>query len=866
VPRDNTKYRFNNDTYGKGRLVHAIVSQSIQKNKPTVEQLRQAFPKELQGSFGVFYTEQEYNARKKISNDQTERFFTNTEDRLTTDGEQIFVCTEWGKDNVTKFVKHSKTLGFDIKVDAKLLTDEEIINHFVHKPAFEQNYKNWPAEVLSSFCELMRFANQTGLDIFTVNMNSGGAIRIGRKGHDHQIAREVFAIFEPCKDKINFSQRSQHKDNRQKGELNTDSFERMKASGDLQEFSQEHPISRNPYWPSDYQENSTYANNTQIWKVSHSPTVLDNQQLEWLAENELLAVHKNTGNGSVPCFEHMSEGDIVSLGYGNQVVRLVRVISGIETKPDSPLGDEWLLRSYVTIKGLDKPVKYEGQHKRWSPRFNGTSWEVPINEYLIFEQEILAPYYDLTLEDLGFEISQVSKFEGVKSNMSKQQKAPINQILYGPPGTGKTYQTIESSVNAAEPEFIFKTREQLKEKYDELVAEKRIRFVTFHQSYGYEEFVEGLRANSDEGVISYDVEPGIFRQVCTDASKNLAKSMQLSSKTDFDVCWDEFLNGFDEDGVKVQTKKSSFMVTEITGKTIHFEKAQGTSHHSLAIKTLKEVFEGNRVIKGGLNVYYQPLVEHLKQFSKVDKSVSEPLKNFVLIIDEINRGNISKIFGELITLIEDSKRAHPSNTEALEVVLPNSGDSFSVPSNIYLIGTMNTADRSLAMMDTALRRRFSFLEMMPNPFLFDEIVVEGISLTKLLFTMNRRIEALYDRDHTLGHAFFVPVMQAFETQGEQLAFEELKNAFTNKVIPLLEEYFFDDWNKIRLVLGDNQKPEYLQFVTQDEVPYQELFGDNHGLDTYEQAQKTYSLVSHVEQDSVWHNPAAYQAIYDPENV
>jgi hypothetical protein len=121
VPKDNTKYRFNNDTYGKGRLVHAIVSQSIRDKQPTVEQLRQEFPKELQGSFGVFYTEQEYNARQITSNDQTERFFTNTEDRLTIDGEQIFVCTEWGKDNVTKFVKHSKKLGFDIKVDAQLL-------------------------------------------------------------------------------------------------------------------------------------------------------------------------------------------------------------------------------------------------------------------------------------------------------------------------------------------------------------------------------------------------------------------------------------------------------------------------------------------------------------------------------------------------------------------------------------------------------------------------------------------------------------------------------------------------------------------------------------------------------------------------
>lgn len=175
VSKDNTKYLFNGDICGKGRLVHAVVSQFIQDKKPTADQLKQAFPKELQGSFGVFFTEQEYKARKETSNDQTERFFTNSEDRLTTaDGKQILVCTEWGKDNATKFVNHSKTLGFEINIDSQVLTDEEVIKHFVHKPAFERNYKNWSVEVLKCFCDLMRFANQTGLDIFTVNMSSGG--------------------------------------------------------------------------------------------------------------------------------------------------------------------------------------------------------------------------------------------------------------------------------------------------------------------------------------------------------------------------------------------------------------------------------------------------------------------------------------------------------------------------------------------------------------------------------------------------------------------------------------------------------------------------------------------------------------------
>ena len=499
--------------------------------------------------------------------------------------------------------------------------------------------------------------------------------------------------------------------------------------------------------------------------------------------------------------------------------------------------------------------------------------------------ELFTLSYDEVVNKIGLNKPEVAAntnddihFEQSANLEQAYYNTPLNQILYGPPGTGKTYHTIEVAVKAAEPvqyaeldidDVIGATsiqRNKLTHLYKKLTDTGRIRFVTFHQSYGYEDFVEGLRANSEDGVIRYDVEPGVFRRTCDVANKNLIKSTHVNRKPDFAVCWESFLEHFDEDGVKVQMKKSWFKVTEITDKTIRFEKAQGVSEHSLAIKTLKEIFGGNKVIKGGLNVYYQPLVDHLKQIGQTDNLQSEPLKNFVLIIDEINRGNISKIFGELITLIEPSKRSDLTNTESLEVVLPNSGDTFSVPSNLYLIGTMNTADRSLAMMDTALRRRFDFVEMMPKPELFDGIVVKGISITKLLMTMNNRIEALYDREHTLGHAFFVPVLAAMQSGDEDKAFKALTQVFISKVVPLLEEYFFDDWNKIRLVLGDNQKPQNLQFVCQSEVSYQDLFGDNHGLDSYEHATNTYSLVSHLEEGSVWDNPAAYVAIYEPTVV
>ncbi|MFC1503755.1 McrB family protein, partial [Pseudomonadota bacterium] len=315
-----------------------------------------------------------------------------------------------------------------------------------------------------------------------------------------------------------------------------------------------------------------------------------------------------------------------------------------------------------------------------------------------------------------------------------------------PPGTGKTYHTIEGAVRAADPDFVITdNRDALKAQYDALVNAKRIRFVTFHQSFGYEEFVEGLRAEAnDNGQISYQVKPGIFKQICDDASR-------------------------DKDN------------------------------------------------------------------------------HYVLIIDEINRGNISKIFGELITLIEPSKRSGNDNNEALSVRLSYSKDTapdFSVPDNLYIIGTMNTADRSLAMMDTALRRRFDFKEMMPNPALLQDTVVHGIHLGNVLHVINQRIEVLYDREHTLGHAFFIPVKEIMEQQGEEAAFVALQSAFKNKIIPLLEEYFFEDWHKIRLVLGDNQKKEDCQFVQEHRLNnLNDLFGPDYEPDSFGQQQSRYEINS-----------------------
>lgn len=292
-----------------------------------------------------------------------------------------------------------------------------------------------------------------------------------------------------------------------------------------------------------------------------------------------------------------------------------------------------------------------------------------------------------------------------QGKMGIKETTSMNIIFYGPPGTGKTYNTarkaLEIIAGHAEDD-----RKGLMQRYRALLIQTneenqitsgQIAFVTFHQSYSYEDFVEGIRPVTRNGAVTYEIRHGIFRQMC-------------------------------------------------------------------------------------------------------QRAAEYPEKKYVLIIDEINRANISKVFGELITLLELDKRI--GETNEIQVRLPYSGDPFGVPKNLYLIGTMNTADRSIALLDTALRRRFEFEEMMSDSTELRDFVVKdhegndtGIRLELLLNVLNKQIEYLYDRDHTIGHAFFMQV----QTLGD------LDNVFRCKIIPLLQEYFYEDWKKIAVALNEPRK-------------------------------------------------------------
>ena len=270
---------------------------------------------------------------------------------------------------------------------------------------------------------------------------------------------------------------------------------------------------------------------------------------------------------------------------------------------------------------------------------------------------------------------------------AEPRPTPLNTILYGPPGTGKTYQTARHCVETCVGTTGLQD-DEIRDRYRELVNCERIEFITFHQSYGYEEFVEGLRPSPSEdgqGGLRLEATPGVLKRIADRARK-------------------------------------------------HQES------------------------------------------------------RYVLVIDEINRANVSKVMGELITLLEEDKREGAEHEVA--VTLPHSGERFTLPQNLYILGTMNTADRSIALIDTALRRRFEFDEMAPEPELLK--VVERINLPAVLEAINERLEYLIDRNHLIGHAW---LMKA----GTKA---EVDRIMRRKIIPLIAEYFYDDWRKVRAVLGN----------------------------------------------------------------
>ena len=430
------------------------------------------------------------------------------------------------------------------------------------------------------------------------------------------------------------------------------------------------------------------------------------------------------------------------------------------------------------------------------------------------------------------------KIEDIFMNNSQSTQndiIPLNQILYGPPGTGKTYNTVIKAMEIINPNCLEYDEKgkvsnyfDVKKEFDKAKDNHQIEFVTFHQSYSYEEFVEGIKPNLEKDGLNYYKPDGIFKKICKNASKNLYK-LNNNQKMQ-QVSFDEVMYSFKEKHPEGSDFENLLNISyEENNLIYHFGMQE--QDRKIDLLKMEQLFNlnkqyrtsidfnneygGNVSLKGYYHTFYKELLNiknALEDENQVaiennkEYIVDENAPKYVLIIDEINRGNISKIFGELITLIEPDKRK--GSQYELKVSLPYSPNDelFGVPKNLYIIGTMNTSDRSIASIDIALRRRFIFKEIMPNVNLVPDIEVFGIELRKIFTTLNERISVLLDRDHQIGHSYF---MKLVDDENKEANFQRI---WFDSVMPLLNEYFYGDWEKLRAILGEIQNDDKSSFI------------------------------------------------------
>lgn len=492
---------------------------------------------------------------------------------------------------------------------------------------------------------------------------------------------------------------------------------------------------------------------------------------------------------------------------------------------------------------------------------------------------------------------------------------PLNQILYGPPGTGKTYSTAEWALAVLQNRSVVEVRKQyrhsqVREELAKFREREQVQFVTFHQSFSYEDFVEGIKPKLTGDQLAYRVEPGVFQRI-SQAAKHAwlypgEAPASIAPVADFDTVYEAYIKHLQEQlkqqptlMVQTMTGAKSLITAIKNGDSIAMKHEGSQYTFTVAKKWTAEVatrYErpedivpmNQKMLEiGGPNASLQwALFRHFKAFEHqhfpaeknpdvaalVPIPASDGLARFVLIIDEVNRGNVASIFGELITLLEDDKRT--GQTDEQTVLLPYSKSPFTVPPNLHLLGTMNTADRSVEALDTALRRRFAFTEMPPQPALLSpvqmvarlwwryahlewkdneyvaaekelyellgcplsmatgqgdmwdkiekgdslEVVLKsvtfnGINIQLLLEAINKRLEYLLGRDYRLGHAWLMNVT----------SLEQLRLAFRNKVIPQLQEYFYGNWGRIGQILG----PDFVNKYADADSPLIQ-FGEDEG--------------------------------------
>ena len=595
------------------------------------------------------------------------------------------------------------------------LTDDEILSHFFTSDRFKTWHDNWTNDERGAFIRIVRLTHDAGMDWYHVNIDQH--IRFGRKEKGAIDATQVYAVISKKAPRLWVRAAN----DRAALQLPDDSEATLAAFAELIEKQPNVLVrfgDRQGLWPDEVQADTAAAVSIDSVDPGTDPVQSPGEGPYWFVgaafgrKLDQFDRFIRDGIWEIDAPQPWDQEKVLRMRPGQRIaikstyVRWYnlpfdnrdRAVSCMAIKAIGTIVENLGDGARIRVDWVDEFEQREWYHYTYQP----TIWEVYPNKEMA--RRLIAFAFDGADQDYDWFLANLSNWKDIAAAPAPmvndapdpRKRNPVNLILYGPPGTGKTYHTMAEAVRLAlgldKTDSILtdvQRRADLRAEYERLVALGQIGFATFHQNYGYEDFVEGLRPKPMQSGMGFELlpMPGVLR--------------------------------------------------------------------------------------------------------KMAKIADESDEEHVLIIDEINRANISKVFGELITLIEPDKRKGMAN--GLAVTLPYSGESFSVPANLHIIGTMNTADRSIALLDTALRRRFNFREMAPDASLLkDASVRTGIDLVRVLTTINQRIEYLIDREHRIGHAYFIGCETA----------DAVHEAMRDKVIPLLQEYFFEDWSRIQMVLGD----------------------------------------------------------------
>jgi 5-methylcytosine-specific restriction protein B len=755
---DRTRYQFNHKVYGKGALVLAVIKQYVADTQPDYDQLKSTFPADLQGSNPVVISAHDLQQRKNNSSDERARYFENEGEALTvSDGFNVFVSNRWGIGNIGRFISKAQELGFEIsKAGEGMKSIKEL---------YEEYKNNVKTERVNNFRNRCH-------QLATYKGKSPGE-------YDTALLKDIW------------EKRSNGIANASPGFMSKAEFDSL-----LDEL---------PGITSKIVENP-------------SPETLD-EVMKWAEQAKRDGKFQTVKKGVINrVFAAARPQAYSSILKRRAVVKLIRQLN----------------------KNYDLPVKTDGN---WA-ELNVHLLDLIRSQGLENEDVFLLNTFAWKLYELMSSDDLDEKDDEKNEALTTDNSAATckNIIYYGPPGTGKT----------------FKLQQLLKDDYTEEHAapDETVWLAAQIDSLSWLEVIIMILMQADEPLKVADIVKHEYYQIkaqLNDREKNLAATAwaALQSHT-----------VSDSKTVNLSTRMEPLVFDKTEGSAWFLDERQSDQLEDMKA-TMQQIKQGPGIeesikrfefVTFHQSFSYEEFIEGLRPKTNANGDIEyevragvfkricnqaelDPDNQYALVIDEINRGNISKIFGELITLIEVDKRSGCANE--LTLTLPYSGSTFCVPANLDIIGTMNTADRSLTHIDVALRRRFHFKELRTDYALISDDV-EGINLRWMLYAINQRIELLLDREHILGHALLMHVA----------SIDELGNTFKTSIMPLLEEYFFEDWDKINRVLNNNG------FIEEQQNAYSIWLG---GTDDY--SAKSYRVNS-----DAFNNSDAYQTIYNTGDV